>query len=94
MAEGLRRIDGHTATIQGLPDLGYRRALCSIADRPGPGLGLFPVLYGGPYQVRWTKHSTFSFSLPSTSTNAFVANYVVGMLCFGQHREPLEQEER
>ena len=38
VAEGLRRIDGHTATIRGLPDLGYRRALCSIAGRPGPAL--------------------------------------------------------
>ena len=51
------------------------------------------------YPVRWTKHSTNSSSLPSTSGNAlvanmFVANALVGMLCFGQHREPLEQEER
>ena len=46
------------------------------------------------YPVRWTKHSTFSSSLPSTSANAFVANAVVGMLCFGQRLEPLEQEER
>ena len=53
----------------------------------------------GSYSVRWTKHSTNSSSLPSTSVNAFVtnifvANVLVGMLYFDQHREPLEQEER
>ena len=53
----------------------------------------------GSYPVRWTKHSTNSSSLPFTSVNAFVANTFVanvsvGMLCFNQHREPLEQEER
>lgn len=26
--------------------------------------------------------------------NIFVANYIVGMLCYGQRREPLEQAER
>lgn len=25
--------------------------------------------------------------------NIFVVNHFVGMLCYGQHREPLEQEE-
>ena len=58
----------------------------------------------GSYPIRWMKHSTYSSSLPTASVNAFVANgvvantvvanTVVGMSYFGQHREPLEQEER